>query len=261
MSMSIIYRNLCYFQLSFVLYSMASTTPSQLCVGRASSFPTAFILMRWTSLQGYSSISLPASQLTLPSCVTTVHVLQHSQLWSQSHPDSLSPAWAKRTSPASPGFPGSLPHPFFHHHALSDIVSWWPVLLSTSSGLPNSFWTCLSFPSALEVLSLSYTPLVPAQVGGPHLRSNCRLEMFEIPELSEALCPPCLPPQSSHSHPLPMRLHLWCHLYATESVSFLSPTFTENIKLFGFHLSYFSTHDFQQKGDPKISCLVIKLLL
>ena len=70
MSMSIIYRNLCYFQLSFLFYSMASTTPSQLCVGRASFFPTAFILMRWTSLQGYSSISLPASQLTLPSCVT-----------------------------------------------------------------------------------------------------------------------------------------------------------------------------------------------
>lgn len=141
MSMSIIYRNLCYFQLSFVFYSIVSTTPSQLCVGRASSFPTAFILMRWTSLQGYSSISFPASQLTLPSC--QVHVLQYSQFCSQPHSDSLSPAWVKWTSPASPGFPSSLLGPFFHHHALSDTVSWWPVLLSTSSGLPNS-WTCLS---------------------------------------------------------------------------------------------------------------------
>lgn len=80
---------------------------------------------------------------------------------------------------------------------------------------------CLSFPSALEFLSLSYTPVVPAQLGGPHLRSNCRLEMLEIPELSEALCPPCLPPQSSHSHLLPVKLHQWCNLYATEFVSFL----------------------------------------
>ena len=164
---------------------------------------------------------ISSSQLSPSSSVTTICILQYDQLCSQSHSDSLSAAWVKWTSPASPGFPNSLLGPFFHHHALSDTVSCWHVLLSASSGLLNSFWTCLSFPSALEVLSLSYTPVVPAQVGGPHLRSSYWLEMSEIPELSEALCPPCLPPQSSHSHLLPVKLHQWCNLYATEFVSFL----------------------------------------
>ena len=179
---------------------------------------------------------ISSSQLTPSSSVTTGRILQYDQLCSQPRSDSLSPAWVKWTSPASPGFPNSLLGPFFHHHALSDTVSWWPVLLSTSSGLPNSFWTCLSFPRALQVLSLSYTPLVPAQVGGPRLRSSYWLEMLELPELSEALCPP---PQFSHRHLLLVRLRLWCSLYSTEPVSFLSPIFTESTKFFVVHFSIF----------------------
>ena len=121
----------------------------------------------WTSsrelvwgIQACAVISFSASQLTPPSSVTTVSVLQYGQLCSQPCSDSLSPAWFGRTSPASSGFPSSLHGPFFHHHAPLDAVSRWHVLLSAISGLPNSFWTLSlsSFPRALEVLSLSYTP-------------------------------------------------------------------------------------------------------
>ena len=181
---------------------------------------------------------ISSSQLSPSSSVTTICILQYDQLCSQSHSDSLSAAWVKWTSPASPGFPNSLLGPFFHHHALSDTVSCWHVLLSASSGLLNSFWTCLSFPSALEVLSLSYTPVVPAQVGGPHLRSSYWLEMSEIPELSEALCPL---PQSSRIHLLPVRLHLWCHLYATESVSFFCLLISLKVPSFLFISPFFYT--------------------
>lgn len=133
-------------------------------------------------------------------------------------------------SPASTGFPCSLHSPFFHNDSLSETVPCWHVPLFATSGSQTLSEPCPFLSQCYLRYSISVISTVfPCKIGSSHLGINYLLEMPELHQPFEPLCPPCPSLQSSHNHLFPMWLHLWCNLYPTGVCeSSLSPSFTEN---------------------------------
>lgn len=155
--------------------------------------------------------------------------LQYSHFRSQCSSNSESPAWLKWILLPVLDFlvpSTALSSTMIHSQKLflAGMFRYLPPLAPKHSE-PCPFLSQCYLRYSISVISTVF----PCKIGSSHLGINYLLEMPELHQPFEPLCPPCPSLQSSHNHLFPMWLHLWCNLYPTGVCeSSLSPSFTEN---------------------------------